>query len=91
MNENNINNINDEKHDITKQSSTEQLNGSNRDNLYSAIDEITKQLQQIDKHSPTPYLLKLVVSWKDKNLLEIMNDLRQGETEAHLLLRRLLS
>ncbi len=91
MNENNINNINDEKHDITKQASTEQLNGSNRDNLYSAIDEITKQLQQIDKHSPTPYLLKLVVSWKDKNLLEIMNDLRQGETEAHLLLRRLLS
>lgn len=64
---------------------------SNREVLYSALKALAEQLEKTDKHSPAPYLLKLVVSWKDKNLLEIMNDLQQGETSAHLLLRRLLS
>lgn len=63
----------------------------NRDNLYSSLNTLAEQLEKFDKHSPAPYLLKLIVSWKDKNLLEIMNDLQQGETSAHLLLRRLLS
>ncbi len=84
------NNVSNENNNITELHPVNQLKTSNRDSLYSAIDEVTKQLEQVDKHSPAPYLLKLVVSWKDKNLLEIMNDLRQGETEAHLLLRRLL-
>ena len=84
------NNVSNENNNITELHPVNQLKISNRDSLYLTIDEVTKQLEQVDKHSPAPYLLKLVVSWKDKNLLEIMNDLRQGETEAHLLLRRLL-
>lgn len=70
---------------------SETKHAHNRDELYSVLTSLAEQLEKLDKHSPAPYLLKLVVSWKDKNLLEIMNDLQQGDTSAHLLLRRLLS
>ena len=62
-----------------------------RDEIYEQIGELAKELQNIEKHSPSHYILNLVVSWKNKNLLEIMMDLKSGETEAHKLLKILLN
>lgn len=64
---------------------------SERNELYATIEALANQLEKFDKHSPSPLLLKLIVSWKDKSLLEVMSDLQQGSTEAHQLLRKLLS
>ena len=63
---------------------------SERNELYATIEALANQLEKLDKHSPSPLLLKLIVSWKDKSLLEVMSDLQQGSTEAHQLLRKLL-
>ncbi|MDR2458645.1 MAG: type VI secretion system ImpA family N-terminal domain-containing protein [Holosporales bacterium] len=62
-----------------------------RDTIYDKIDAIAKRLAIIEKHSPSPYILNLVVSWKNKSLLEIMDDLKAGNTEAHRLLKSLMS
>ena len=63
----------------------------NRNDIYNAIEKLSKMLEAVDKHSPSPYLLFLVLSWKDKTLLEIMNDLKTGNSEAHQLLKIMLS
>jgi type VI secretion system ImpA family protein len=62
-----------------------------RDTIYDKIDAIAKRLAVIEKHSPSPYILSLVVSWKNKSLLEIMDDLKTGDTEVHRLLKNLMS
>ncbi|MDR2598507.1 MAG: type VI secretion system ImpA family N-terminal domain-containing protein [Holosporales bacterium] len=59
--------------------------------LYRQLVNIKQQLIETDKHSPSHFLLELVVSWQNKTLLEIINDLKQGETSAHKLLRILMS
>ena len=63
---------------------------SKRDEIYLALEMITSQLEKLEKHSPSPYLLRLVISWKDKSLLEIMNDLHTGTTPPHKLLKILV-
>lgn len=67
------------------------INLSKRDAIYNSISEFSKQLAEIEKHSPSSFLLNLVVSWKDKNLLEIMDDLKTGSSEAHKLLKFLIN
>ena len=64
---------------------------SNRDSIYNSIAELARKLAQLEKHSPSAFILNLVVSWKDKNLLEIMDDLKSGNSEAHRLLKQLLN
>ena len=64
---------------------------SNRDAIYNSIASLSKQLSDIEKHSPSSFILNLVVSWKDKNLLEIMDDLKTGNSEAHKLLKFLIN
>lgn len=62
-----------------------------RDEIYNEISKLAKKLESIEKHSPSYCMLDLVVSWRDKNLLEIMNDLKSGNSEAHQLLKFLMS
>ena len=62
-----------------------------RDNIYNSISELSKQLSSLEKHSPSIFLLDLVVSWKDKNLLQIIDDLKSGTSEAHRLLKQLIN
>jgi type VI secretion system protein ImpA len=64
---------------------------TDRDQLYDIIGQLSTALQKIDRHSPSYSVLGLVFSWKEKSLLEIINDLKTGESEAHKLLRILLS
>lgn len=67
------------------------LDTTNREDIYNSIAELARQLAILDKHSPSAFILNLVVSWKNKNLLEIMDDLKSGTSEAHRLLRQLLN
>ncbi len=67
------------------------LDITNREDIYNSIAELARQLAILDKHSPSAFILNLVVSWKNKNLLEIMDDLKSGTSEAHRLLRQLLN
>ncbi|MDR3224241.1 MAG: type VI secretion system ImpA family N-terminal domain-containing protein [Holosporales bacterium] len=60
---------------------------NNRDEIYDQIGSLAKKLAFVDRHSPSFHILNLVVSWKDRNLLEIMDDLKNGNSEAHRLLR----
>ena len=64
---------------------------SSRDAIYEEIGSLANQLRHIEKHSPSYYILDMVVSWKDKNLLEIITDLKSGNSEAHELLKILLN
>ena len=64
---------------------------TDRDLLYRQLAQIRFQLMEADKHSPSHCLLDLIVSWQDKTLLEVINDLKQGQTPAHHLLRILMS
>lgn len=67
-------------------------NEDKRNAIYSEIKKLSENLKKIERHSPTPFFLDLVVSWKDKNksLFEVMNDLKEGQTEAHKLLKILI-
>ena len=62
-----------------------------RDKIYDEISEIAKKLATLEKHSPSHCMLDLVVSWRNKNLLEIINDLKNGNSEQHQLLKILMS
>ncbi len=62
-----------------------------RDEIYDEIAELAKKLEVIEKHSPSSFILNLIVSWKEKTLLEIMDDLKSGDSEAHRLLKFLIN
>jgi type VI secretion system protein ImpA len=62
-----------------------------RDKIYDDIKILARELKSIEKHSPSYYILELVVSWKDKGLLEIIDDLKSGTSEGHKLLNRLMN
>ena len=63
----------------------------NREEIYKLLNELYLLLKEVDKHSPSPYLLNLILEWKDKTLLDIINDVKTGNTESHQLLKMLLS
>ena len=64
---------------------------SPRDAIYDEIDKLSKKLSVIERHSPSSSILNLIVSWKEKTLLEIMDDLKSGNSEAHRLLKFLIN
>lgn len=68
-----------EEHDVVSQ----------RSDAYKAIYELGRFLKETDPHSPAPYLLDLISSWESKNLIQIMSDMKEGQSEAHNLLKLL--
>ncbi len=62
-----------------------------RDSIYDEINNLAQKLAVIEKHSPSSYILNLVVSWKNKSLLEIIDDIKTGTSESHKLLKFLVS
>lgn len=64
---------------------------NDRDAVYSELGKLATQLKKIEKHSPTPYILDLLVSWKDKTLYQIIDDMHTSNTESNKLLKFLLS
>ena len=76
---------------IKEATQIDNTSSNKRDDIYEQIGSLANTLKNIDKHSPSYYILNLVFSWKDKSLLEIITDLQSGETEAHKLLKILLN
>ena len=72
------------------ESNRDRYSVNSREDIYNNMKNLSAELREIDKHSPSPYVLELVVSWKDKSLLEIMTDLQSGDSEAHKLLKFLI-
>lgn len=64
---------------------------SERDAIYDEINMLAQRLAVIEKHSPSSFILNLVVSWKNKSLLEVIEDIKTGTTESHKLLKFLVS
>jgi hypothetical protein len=64
---------------------------TDREKLYARLIQIKQELMAADRHSPSHCLLELIVSWQNKTLLDIINDLKEGNTPAHQLLRILMS
>lgn len=74
-----------------KNNQIEKTQEFSRDEIYNEINKIAKQLKMIEKHSPSYSMLELIFSWKNKTLLEIIDDLKNGDSEAHKLIKFLLS
>lgn len=71
------------------QSKIQRRNELTRDNLYKDLQILAENIKIIDSHGPSYYMLQLVLSWKDKNLIEIIEDLQSGNSEAHKMLKTL--
>ncbi|MBR1944141.1 MAG: type VI secretion system ImpA family N-terminal domain-containing protein [Alphaproteobacteria bacterium] len=80
-----------EKEQIIENKNSLKIKSLNREEIYKLLNELYLLLKEVDKHSPSPYLLNLILEWKDKTLLEIINDVKIGNTESHQLLKMLLS
>lgn len=77
--------------DSSKQIEIKPYKTSERDAIYDEINMLSQRLAIIEKHSPSSYILNLVVSWKNKSLLEIIDDIKTGSSESHKLLKFLVS
>ena len=60
---------------------------SSREEAYSALADITDFLMEHDPHSPTPYLLRRAVSFKDMTLADLISTLVDDEWQRTNLLK----
>ncbi|MBA4249790.1 MAG: hypothetical protein C0440_04315 [Candidatus Pelagibacter sp.] len=60
---------------------------SNRDDAYVALSQIKDFLNSIDPHSPSLMLLDLAIQWQNKSFVEIVDDIQNGNSSTHALLR----
>ena len=51
------------------------VDGTSRSQIYKKINELSRQLKNLDPHSPTPYLLERLSTWEDMPLNELVNDI----------------
>jgi type VI secretion system protein ImpA len=65
------------------------ING--RKDAYMVLKDIGAYLHTLDPHSPAPYILDMIVSWENKTLPEILEDLSQAPTNTQMLIRMLAS
>jgi hypothetical protein len=72
-------------------SDIEEIGTFDRREIYIQLQNLAQNLKRTEKHSPAPFILDLVVSWMDKSLFEIINDLQTGDTEGHKLLKILIN
>ena len=85
-------NVKNESSNNTAECNSININKSlSREEIYKLLNSLYLLLKEVDKHSPSPYLLNLILEWKDKTLLEIINDVKTGNTESHQLLKMLLN
>lgn len=60
---------------------------TDRQTAYEAVNDLADYLIQLEPQTPGPYLLKIVSSWNGKSLPEILDDIVQGQTEGHKILK----
>lgn len=86
-----ISSKNKELSEKTEEINLNEYKSAERDSIYDEINMLSQRLAIIEKHSPSSYILNLVVSWKNKSLLEIIDDIKTGASESHKLLKFLVS
>lgn len=62
---------------------------ADRSGVYKAIRDISSFLFELDPHSPSPVLLKIIGDWENKNLAEIITELQNSPVEVKSLLNLL--
>lgn len=62
---------------------------NNRSEVYLAIRQLGDFLQTLEPHSPSPALLRLIGSWEDKTLPQILGELQSTQPEIRSLLELL--
>ena len=58
-----------------------------KDEIYKHLNILAGNLKSIDSQGPSYYMLMMVISWKDKNLMEIIDDFQSGNSEHHKMLK----
>jgi type VI secretion system protein ImpA len=59
---------------------------SDRSGVYKGIRDIAQFLFELDPHSPSPVLLRIIGGWENKNLAEIIADLQNAPSEVKSLI-----
>lgn len=62
---------------------------TSRDDAYKAINDLAEFLIELEPQSTPPYLAKLVASWANKSLPQIIEDIQTGSTDSHKILKML--
>ena len=67
------------------------MNITGRREAYQALRDIGQFLQNLDPHSPAPSLIEVIVSWENKTLPLILEDLSNAPSNTQMLIRMLSS
>ena len=51
------------------------VDGTSRSQIYKKINELSRDLKNLEPHSPTPYLLERLSTWEDMSLNELVSDI----------------
>jgi type VI secretion system protein ImpA len=71
------------------QSSSPVVDVSGRSQAYQQLAKIADYLEKIEPHSPTPRLLRQLVAWENKNLIDIFNQIAQTPQDLAVLMKLL--
>ena len=63
---------------------------TDRQGAYQAVNDLADYLIHLDPQTPGPYLLKMVSSWGERSLPDILDDVVEGQTEGHRVLRMMV-
>ncbi len=76
----------DEKSEISKESEQGSQTINDRAGVYQAVRQLSEYLITLEPHSPSPALLRLVGSWENKTLSQILVELQSTQPEIRSLL-----
>ncbi len=62
-------------------------NTPDRDQIYRQLGDIADTLDKIEPHSPAPQVIRKVISWKDKSLMDIFNEVGSSPEDLVALMR----
>lgn len=60
---------------------------TDRKGAYQAVNDLADYLIQLDPQTPGPYLIKMVASWDGRSLPDVLDDVANGNSEGHRVLR----
>ena len=84
LNKPNLESFKNNKREINKENTDKSINAerdndfdyiNDREKLYSELGRIANFLQEIEPHSPTPYVIKKIINWKDMSFSELTNEI----------------
>lgn len=61
--------------------------GQDREQIYRQLSGIADTLEKIEPHSPAPQILRKVIAWQNKSLMEIFNELGSSPEDLVALMR----